>query len=335
MNIIKIIFVAIVLFGNIPLSAQLDTCLTGDGKYCVPSLKGVPVGKGFSIEYQRIPNVAITTNDETGQYEDTKNTIKSITSLEARLKIPVFHRPYLTILTGLKYTIEEYHFENSTSNPLYQNLEDKGLKSAGANLTIIKPSKSKHFWVLNASADFNGDFDNKSSILNNYLKFSVSPAIGWKINDHFSYALGISYNYRFGKPLLLPVIAFNKNFNERWGVEAVLPVYVRSRYKYNAGLYWLNTIEIDGASYRLNQFTAPLSEYTDLYLHRSNVQLTSRVEKRIAGWLWIATEVGLRENIVLNLSNSNQTRKNVIFDTAMKPAALFNISLFLSPPKLR
>ncbi|MBK5208884.1 MAG: hypothetical protein JJE44_05175 [Flavobacteriaceae bacterium] len=333
---LKIIVVGFVSVFNYQLQAQTDSIAATSNEYCIPALKGIPIGKGASFEYQTMPNISIETKDKTGLFGDSKNTIKSNSHIEAKLKIPIVNKPYLNILGGLKYTFEEYHFENlsENSNPFYRSLEDKALKNIGANVTIIKPTKSTKFWVLRASADFNGDYDtNSSGKLTDYLKFSISPGLGWKVNDNFSYALGVSYNYRFGNPLILPVVAINKNFNDQWGIEAVLPLFIKSRYIYNQGLNWLNSVEVDGASYKLNNLEPELIQYSNIHLHRSAIQFSSRIEKKLVGWLWAASEIGFQQNLTYNVTNSNRAKKDIIFENTLKRGLMFNISLFISPRK--
>ncbi|PKP13379.1 MAG: hypothetical protein CVU08_05745 [Bacteroidetes bacterium HGW-Bacteroidetes-3] len=334
-KLISVLTVLLFVFGY-QLQAQIDTVKVAESEYCIPALKGIPVGKGASFEYQTMPNISIETHDKTGNYGDSKNTIKNNSHIEAKLKIPIVDKPYLNILGGIKYTFEEYHFENldENSNPFYRSLEDKALKSIGANVTVIKPTKSNKFWILRANADFNGDYSGSNSgSLTDYLKFSISPALGWKVNDNFSYALGVSYNYRFGSPLILPVVAINKNFNEKWGIEAILPLFIKSRYIHNSGLNWLNTIEVDGASYKLNNLEPELGQFNNIHLHRSAIQFSTRIEKRLVGWLWAASEVGYNENLTYNVTNSNRSKKDIIFENTLKGGLLFNVSLFISPRK--
>ncbi len=323
----------ILMMGFMKINAQNDTLQGVKNTYCVPALKGIPVGKGASFEYQRLPTIGIETIDKTGDFGNSKNTIKSNNSIEVKLKIPITDKPNLSVLGGFRYTFEEYHFENTISNPFFSNLEDKGLKSIGANITLIKPTLSNKFWIFKANADLNGDYDSNSTHFKDFLKYSISVALGWKINEDFSYALGISYNYRFGSPLLLPVVAFNKNLSEKWSIEAILPVFVRSRFQYSQGLQWLNSVEIDGASYRLNNFSSEFSQYDKLHLHRSDILLTTRVEKKVIGWLWVASELGLRTNLAYNLTNSNKANDDIIFENNLKRALMFNVSLFISPQK--
>ncbi len=306
--------------------AQTDTTKA----YCVPALKGVPIGKGLSIEYQNVSGYSLKTTDKTGDFLDAESAMRSNTNLEIKLKVPVVNKDHINILLGLKYTKEEFHFSQPAKHPFYQNLEDRGLTSMGVNATIIKPTRSKKFWILKANADLNGDYGAIHSI-SDYLKFSISPALGLKVNENFSYALGASFNYRFGSPLVIPVAAFNININEKWGLDAILPVFIRSRYQYNQNLIWQNSIEIDGASYKIANFNDEFNAFSKLHLHRSDIKITTRIEKKLIGWLWAASEIGLRENLIFNLNNSVQSKTNIIFKNELSTAFLFNVSLFLSP----
>ena len=109
MKILKLknILVLLIFVCNYLLLAQTDTIKVAENEYCIPALKGIPVGKGASFEYQIIPNIEIETIDKTGNFGDSKGTIKNNSHIEAKLKIPIVNKPYLSILGGLKYTFEE------------------------------------------------------------------------------------------------------------------------------------------------------------------------------------------------------------------------------------
>lgn len=321
---------SVLLFSTSQLFAQTDSTAVL-GEYCIPRIKGVPIGKGFSIDYENQPNYSMETIDKTGLFGNSKIDIKTNSRLKLKMKIPIMNKPYLTILGGLRYNFEEYHFQNnSNNNPFYTALEDKGLKTIGTDFLIIKPTKSKNYWLLRVKADLNGDY-NGNFVQSDYLKFSISPAWGRKVNEDFTYALGLSYNYRFGSPLILPVISFNKNFNEKWDVESILPVFMKLRYKYNDGLHWINTIDLDGASYKLNSFNENFPGYSNIHLHRSDIRFDTKIEKKLTGWIWLVADVGLNHNLTYNVTNSNRARQNILFENNLKTGFLFNFSLFISP----
>lgn len=308
--------------------AQVDT-LSQD--YCQPRIKGVPSGKGFSLDYESQPNYSMTTKDKTGLFGDSKINIRTNSRIKVKAKIPILNKPHLSIIAGMRYQKEEYHFENnSNNNPFFNTLEDKGLKTIGSDFLIMKPTKSKNYWFLRVKADFNGDYTN-NFLRSEFLKFSVSPAWGRKVTEDFTFALGLSYNYRFGSPMVIPIFSFNKNFNEKWDIESILPINVKIRFKPNENLNWINAVELEGASYKLNSLKSEALNFKNTHLHRSDVRFTTRVEKRLSGWFWMAAAAGISENIIYNVTNSNQSKKKILLKNDLKTGFLFNVSIFISP----
>lgn len=325
-------FISLLLLTTSVFAQQKDSSKRA---YCIPAIKGLPRGKAFVIKYEYIPAHNISSTDETGNFNNSSNKITRNGRWDIKLKIPIFNKPSLSIIGGLKYNTEQYHFKDlkNNANPLYQSLEDRALNSVGANLLFIKPRRGNTYWILRLSADLNGDYNGSTRSKTDYLKFSVAPAIGWKKNDDLSYAVGISYSYAFGKPLVLPTFALNKNFNDRWGLEAVLPVLIKLRYTQKDNFYWFSGLEVNGASYRLNNTVTSLAGYESLHLHRSEIRLVSSIEKEIKGWLWMGVEAGFRHNLLYNLTNSASGRSNIIFKNKINDGLLFNASIFLVPPK--
>ena len=326
----KLALYCLIIFNISFVFSQQDTTAVIN-EYCLPKIKGVPIGKGFSIDYENQPNYSMETTDKTGLFGDSKTDIRTNSRLKMKMKIPIMNKPHLTILGGLRYNFEEYHFENSTNNnPLFTALEDKGLKMLGTDFLIIKPTKTKNYWLLRVRADFNGDY-NGDFLQSEYLKFSFSPAWGRKVNEDFTYAVGLSYNYRFGSPLVLPVFSFNKNFNEKWDIESILPVFVKLRYKPTDKLFWINAVDLDGASYRLKSLDTNFPGYDNIHLHRSDIRFTTRIERKLTGWFWVGADVGLNQNLTYNVTNSNRARKDILFENNLKTGFLFNFSIFISP----
>lgn len=335
---IIILFFILAITGTTSVFAQQDS--TGKKKkekkvYCKCTIRGLPRGKFITARYEYRPNFKITTTDKTGNFGNNSNTIKNNGRIEIKVKIPVINKPYLSIVAGLKYDKEEYNFKDpsATSYPLYKSLEDRALRSIGGSLTILKPMRSNKFWILRLNGNLNGDYGNNTVKKSKYLKFSVSPALAWRKNDDLSYALGVTYSYNFGRPLLFPTFALNYNFNDQWSLETILPLFVKLRYGFNENFYWYNNIEIDGASYRLNNTVASLTQYQSLHLHRSELRFTSSIEKQIVGWFWAGAEIGGVQNLSYNFTNSASGRKDIIFKNKIGTGFVANVSLFLVPPK--
>lgn len=303
--------------------------------YCKCTINGLPRGKAASFKYEYRPHYNIATTDKTGAFGNSSNTIKNNGRIEIKVKVPIINKPYLSIIGGIRYAREEYNFKAlpDNANPFYKSLEDRPLKSIGANLTVIKPSLSNKFWILRLNANLNGDYKDSPLKTSSYLKFSISPALAWRKSDDLSYAIGLTYSYSFGRSLVFPTFALNYNLNQRWSLESVLPLFIKFRYGFNENFYWYNNIEFSGASYRLNNTNAALATYQSLHLHTSELKFSSSLEKQLVGWLWAGAEVGGAHYFSYDLTNSNRSKKDVIFKSKIHTGMLASISLFLVAPK--
>ena len=270
-----------------------------------------------------------------GNFGNSMEEIKRNRRWDMRLRFPIINKPGITIAGGLKYAIEEFRFDNSATNnyALYHNLEDRPLKSTGVHFYLVKPTRSKKYFILRASFDLNGDYGSDKFGKTEFLKFSITPLIGWKQNENLSYAVGVSYGYSFGVPLIIPVFSINKNFNCHLGIESVLPISLKLRYTQNEKNYLYAGLELSGASYRLDDEGGPFSSYNKLHLFRSELRYTVNYEREIHDWLWFGVEAGYRQNLRFSLNNGPKVRSDVIISNKLKGASLINASIFVVPPQ--
>jgi hypothetical protein len=310
--------------------------LSKDTGYNTPSVVGLPKAKVFQFKYELIPHYTMTTTAKQPGFNNSVNDVTNNSRLEARLRFPVYRRRELFIAMGLKYYREEFHFspQESSSNKFYNTLNDRDLKSLGASLYMIRATKGEKYFLLNANFDLNGDYTNKNYNLTDFLKFSITPLIGWKKSNDLSYAVGVSYNSAFGAPMLYPVASYNKNFNKYWGLETLLPVNVRVRYSPNVHNFFYGTLALNGASYRLdNKVDSVFADFNNLHLHRSELKLTTSLEKEIHDWLWFSLEAGVRHNFKSNITNSRRARKDIILSNRLSDGFLVSASIFIVPPR--
>jgi Domain of unknown function (DUF6268) len=281
------------------------------------------------------PAYKIISTGKQGQFGNSAGSIKGNRRLDLRLRFPLLNKPSLTIAAGIKYTQEEFNFNNNNQNDyaFYKDLQDRPLKSLGLHFYALKPTKNNKYFILRASFDLNGDYDSKHFSMPDFLKFSITPLIGWKKNENLSYAIGFSYGYTFGRPLIFPVISVNKNFNCNLGIESVLPVSIRLRYTKNEKNYFYTGFELNGASYRLNNTGTVFSDYDKLHLFRSELRYTINYEREIHDWLWFGLEAGLRHNFNFSLTNAPQGKSNVIISNRLRDAPVINASIFVVPPR--
>jgi Domain of unknown function (DUF6268) len=303
--------------------------------YCNPSVIGLPRAKALIVKYELQPAYKIISTGKQGNYGNSEGDINRNRRWDLRLRFPLLNKPSLTIAAGIKYTQEEFRFNNIqvTNYEFYKDLEDRPLKSLGLHFYALKPTKNKKYFILRASFDLNGDYTTRHFSVKDFLKFSITPLIGWKQNENLSYAAGFSYGYTFGRPLIFPVISINKNFNCNFGIESVLPVSIKLRYTKNEKNYFYTGFELSGASYRLNNAGTAFSAYNKLHLFRSELRYTINYEREIHDWLWFGVEGGLRHNFNFNLTNGSRGRSDVIINNKLRDAPVINASIFAVPPR--
>jgi hypothetical protein len=306
-----------------------------DRSFCNPSVIGLPRPKAIIVKYEIQPGYNITSTGKLGNYGDSKGRIGRNQRFDVRLRFPIINKPSLIIAGGIKYTHEEFRFSDDqvVTYPFYKDLEDRPLKSAGIHFYVLKPTKNKKYFILRASFDLNGDYGSDKFGKTEFLKLSITPLIGWKQNDNLSYALGLSYGYSFGVPLVIPVFSFNKNFNCNFGLEAVLPISLRLRYTSNEKNYLYAGVELGGASYRLNNDNTPFTDYNKLHLFRSELRYTVNYERQIHDWLWFGIEGGYRQNLQFNLTNGPREKSDVIIKNRLSGSSIINASIFVVPPQ--
>lgn len=322
------------------ITAQL---VTGQNKndsisylsFCTPNIVGLPRSKGIVVKYELLPHYTFRSTAQTASYSNANAGVSRNGRMDIKVKIPIVNKPGLTIIGGAHYFQEQFHFTNPSKAdyPVYQSLEDRSLKSAGISLYVIKPTKHNTYFLLRASADLSGDLSDRSIGANELLKYSIAPMYGWKRNENLSYAIGLAYGYTFGRPSLYPLFSYNKNFTKKWGIESLLPVSVKLRYTPNIKTIWYASADISGASYRLSNKIPGLGAIDKPHIHRSEIKTTITMERELHDWLWFSAEVGFRQNLQFNLTNSPGRRSDVLIKNKLSGAPIFGLSLFMVPPK--
>lgn len=330
----QVIISVFIILSSVKARAQKNGVQCTD-EYCVPSVIGLPRSKGFSIEYDFIPEHKIASTARQSGYTNAYGEVSKNSRLDIKLRLPVVSKPALTVAVGFRFFREEFYFTKPSvpNYELYTDLQDRSLRTAGLQLYVIKPTKTKKYFLLRISADLNGDFTNTKIPVSKYLKFAMAPMIGWKQNPNLSLAVGLAYGYTFGRPTIYPLFSYNRNFNKYWGIETLLPAYIKLRYAKSDRTYWYGTTEINGASYRLNNQTIGSGVIDNPHLHRSEIRAYVLLEKEIHNWLWFGLKAGWRKNLALNLTNSPRLNSDVLIKNKLSGAPILSVNLFIVPPR--
>jgi hypothetical protein len=142
---------------------------------------------------------------------------------------------------------------------------------------------------------------------------------------------GIARSYRAGRMMYFPVLFWNKTFNDKWGMELLLPAKGYIRYNINTSNMIQAGFELEG-----NQFSMPIpSNQRDLfYIQRGELKPRIMWDKKITGFLWFSAQVGLRYNYRFDVMNTYDGKENNerYFTSKLGNPLYFNISLNLVSP---
>jgi len=150
-----------------------------------------------------------------------------------------------------KKTILINGFEFTSLKPMFSEVENthsitRNFYSFGYRFAILNPIGKKGWnYSVGLKPTLASDFDEKISSEDFILQASV--LFSKRSNEFFKYGFGISFNTRFGKEQVLPVIqlVYKKN---NWGTYAYLPAFVGSFYHFKSSKIGLS-INLNGNSY--------------------------------------------------------------------------------------
>lgn len=175
---------------------------------------------------------------------------------------------------------------------LYSPLREHGLRSGGLNATFFKPFNERNFLIAQAGTDVNTLMPDGADLTGEAFTVSATAIYGWKKSDSLMWGLGASRTYRMGRLIYVPVLLYNRTFNDRWGVELLLPA--RGFIRRNINTKTLATLgyELEGNQYALyNTAGSPTT-----FLQRGEVKPRLNFERNIAGFWWVAVQAGVRVN---------------------------------------
>ncbi|RMG20187.1 MAG: hypothetical protein D6730_20355 [Bacteroidetes bacterium] len=301
-----------------------------DHGYVNPKVLGMGQTKGIQLRYEKLLPANIST---VGDLAKTSSDLFDNRRLMLKLKAPLLLRPGLKVALGFDYRNEEFEFEslNEPVFELHQELNEKSLKSLEVNVSVVKLTKGNQFFLFRASSKLSGDFGNRQASLDRYMRISVAGLIGWKPNDYTAWGVGFQYNYRPGSHLVIPGIMFNKTFNRKWGVEALLPVQAHLRHNLSEKALVYTGFELKRARYFI--FMPSISDEL-LELSWNEIRLGCRLEHELHDWLWLEAGAGVRASLGLDLVTApNPAPSRNVLQSKPGLTPYLQAGVFLVPPR--
>jgi hypothetical protein len=158
---------------------------------------------------------------------------------------------------------------------------------------------------------------------------SATLIYGWKTSDNNMIGTGIARTYRAGQLIHVPVLFWNKTFNEKWGMELLLPARAYLRYNFSTSNMLQAGFELEG-----NQYWANVPGVENAYIQRGEIKPRIMWDKKLSGFLWINLQAGLRYNYRFDVAktyNASDEKQNY-FSSNLGNPFFFNVTLnFVSP----
>ena len=316
-------------------------------QFANPSVLGMGPSKGLIVRYERMPKFGVSSSAQVQGLNDFSTDVNKNARLSIKGYIPAWNHPHLKIIVGLSYEREEFQFAKLPTNyELYDNIENKGLKSTAAQIAVIRPVDAVHWYLARVKGELSGDYTSSQLTKSDYSRFSAEAIYGWKRSPNFSWGVGFQYGYTFGRLSLYPAVIYNRTFNARWGIEALAPARVTLRYNASQNSIFYAGYTVDGYNYIVNLSRAPLTRrnpdgsadlskaaLSTLELRETEVKFRLRWERELLSFLWMGAEAGYRYNYAFDAFDRTNADREKIIDSHFNGAPYASLELFLTPPR--
>ena len=296
--------------------------------YCTQKVLWISPTQLISVGYEAQMPFSFSSNG------GPENEVNKFRGLRLAFNAPVISRTNFILNLGLTYWDTNVGFENAADPGLQRSLE-KGLRTTGLNATVFKPLNDKHFIILQGNYDVSGNYTGFDDLdIGKSSTFSGIGIFGWKRDENTMFGVGVTRTYRAGQLLHIPAIYYNQTFNDKWGIESVVPARIQVRRNFGTtGLLMLG-YEIEGNAFYLNDFPVVINNNQDVFIRRGELKPRITYQRQVKNFIWLAAQAGLRYNWRFDgFANQNPTGDNVpIFTNTLGNPLYFNVSLNLVSP---
>lgn len=235
-----------------------------------------------------------------GNYTNNESTFNSNYGLRLETNYPVISNNRLIVNAYLNYWESRYNVDASQP-AIGQLLDENPLRTTALGALIFKPLNEKNFLLFQIEGAVNGNYNFGSIDIDfSKTKYSASALYGWKSDDYTNMALGVTRTYRGGRLLHIPVLMYNKTFNEKWGLEMLLPARAAVRRNFSPKSFLMLGYELEGQSYHIqgrngNSVSPSFDSNAtgnDWELRKSEIRARISLDKAITDFVWFNVQAG-------------------------------------------
>jgi len=263
------------------------------------------------------------------QFTDPFTEIDLSIDWEFKVKIPVLNRDDVKLLVGYNHNEETYRLSQVgiDYSDVFQEFSQTRFKSNQLSTYFLKFYADQYF-IASFKWSSNGNYNNFFSFDKRFDFFNIAAIWARKVTPDFEWGVGFRYGKRLdNRHQLIPFVLLNRNFSDKWGVEAVLPAFVFFRNNINPNTNVLYGAELAGQSY-VFQLPSTTFDTPSYIFDHSKVQLKVSLEQKIVDWVWLNIEAGYHLTFYSGFESENLSS----FEVEPENHPFAKIGVFLSPP---
>jgi hypothetical protein len=295
---------------------------------CRPGIQNKSRSRGLEFSY--IWNRGGNLRPESEPFTGAPSKLNNLENLIIKLKVPIINQEGFKLLAGLSHRPEQYYFDQigPDYNAVFSHINGRSLKNTGFELFTTKSFNERNYAVLRIKSSYNGDFNGLVNFDHRFAIFNMTGLYGIKKHEDLEYGFGVTFTKSFRNTIALPFFLYNRNFNDRWGIETVLPAVAVLRYNVSPRTLLLTGFRYNSRSYSIR---LPDEIETDTYaMNHSEIRLFLSTEQNLLPWIWLDAEVGYQYNFSTDFEAKSSAAES--FMVELRNAPYLKLGIFISPP---
>lgn len=286
----------------------------------------------FTMQSEAAPGLSAS---EAARYPTYEAPVNRNSGFRLDANVPLISKNSIIVNLTASYWESRYSLTASDINAQHQiarNHASHPLRTTTLGTLIFKPLDEKHFLIFQAEAALNGNY-NFGDIRPDFglMKYSATAIYGWKYDDSRNLGVGLTRTYRGGSVLHIPVLLWNRTFNERWGMELLLPARGHARYNFSTKSMLLFGYELEGQSYHIQPGPQSTSYgFSQMELRKSEIRARVSWEKSLTDFIWLNMQAGVRPMYRYDLAQ--QQTEDAFISNRMGMPLYFRVGLNLVSP---
>lgn len=302
--------------------------------FCRPGVINKSAGRGILLQ-RRLTGGQYLAPDMGKVDGVNASDVARVDRIKGKIKIPLVNAVDLKVLLGYEYARETFHFNRIGyyQQDVFLSLHDNPLHTNKYSLYITKSFDDKYYAGLRLRTSYRGDHEKMINFDGRYATYSALAAFGIKPRDDLEYGFGLTYSRGFFNTTLLPFGIYNQTFNDKWGIETVLPVSIMMRYNFAPKSLLLFGVEYQSKSYSVDIYQQAKRDEAPVPYHFRHAEIAWKAtyDEHLFSWVWFTAEAGYQIPLNSRFDNTQDATSN--FRTRTTPQPFFNVGFFVSPSR--